>query len=547
MNDLYQYLSTIIGETPPKTVRSLPPALFNQVVDMIMPSDEERSAAFTGRRIRHLSVMGFNTMGKPNIANPARDLFELLHIFDDCRKKEDWKNFFELLAHVVVKKSIFRDTPSSGTAPQQVHVGLLIPAPDSQSGQRRWYFNESFFDDGQGNVNYVLLPACDGYTSEEGRTLPMVKLYRSTASNKNAEDFQDSIAADLNPYGAPGSINPDLSFKYEREHFEQRTIPLWMGHLIMALRMKGWEQGEKASEERSEVFSSSYKEHLLEAGTLCKSYIQVYHPGTELMELLDALQSEDTERLEKRLIEYGEMFHENPRYKISQDIACVGHSLGAALSQAGIYYFSTHLGRIPVPGHQFICYSSDGPGVDNSKDAEFMRFGHRHRELFRFLHVGWKIYHQFEYGDIVAEAGESSLGTTGYRQKKDRQWLDESIVVFRPLPGEALPIITAPTHGRRIGMAEQEVDYTLTSVTPKELSEFHHSMWLRQKIRRIWGYKFLNSPRVSELIRRTSGQALRPEMKLYTYFERNGIGIRDKDGVLAVRYAPEETQVPHTL
>ncbi len=549
VSNLYDFLSEVVGQSPPQSVRLLLPTLFNTVVDMIMPSDAERKKTYTGRRIRHLPIMGFHTMGNPNVSNRARDLFELLHIFDDCRKKEDWKNFFELLSHVVVKKSIFRETPTQPSSPplsstppvfskdQQLHVGLLIPAPNANTGERRWYFNESFFDDSQGNVNYVLLPACQSYSSYEGRPLPMVKLYRSTASNRNAENWHDSIAADLNPHGSPGSLNPELSFKYEFDHFAERTIPVWMGHLLMALRMKNWEKGASSpTGECKEMFTSSYEENIREAATQCKTYLQKFHPTTDLSTLCSYIEQEETENLEKLLIAYGHQFKEDPRYKIHQDVACVGHSLGGALSQAGAYLFSTHLKRMPLPGHQFICYSSDGPAIDNSKDAEFMKFGRHHQELFQFLHVKWKIYHQFEFGDFVPQAGGSHLGTTEYNRQKDKSWLDESAVVFRPLQGDAPAVVSSQTHGRRIGLATPERDYTITKITPTELSEFDHSYWLSARIRSIWGYRIFNSPRISEWVRKKVGLLTLPAMKIINFFEGQGIGTRDENGVLAVRY-----------
>jgi hypothetical protein len=537
--DLYHHLTNMIGASPPSSVRSLPPPIFNLVVDMIMPTDEERKKAFTGRRIRHLTVMGYHTMGQQSIPNPVRDMFELLHIYDDCRKTEDWKNYFELISHVVVKKNIFRDTPSSTTKPQQVHVGLLIPAPSTHTREKRWFFNESFFDDSQGNVNYVLLPACDGYASAEGRPIPMIKAYRSTASGGSAENGHDSVAADLNPNGSPGSLNPDISFKYERKHFEERTIPLWMGYLILALRNKRWERENRSGKgSQAESLHICYLDNLREATRHCKRDLRRFHPETDTALLSKYLEEEQYEELEAKLIEYGELFKETPQYKIQQDIACVGHSLGGALSQAGTYYFSTHLNRIPLPGNQFICYSSDGPAIDTAKDSEFMRFGRHNHKLFELLHIGWKVYHQFEYGDFVPEAGESHLGTTCYNQQKDKTWLDFSSVVFRPLPGsEALSIVTPPTHGRRIGTAVAERDYTVTKISPRDLSNYDHSYWLSQRIKKIWGYRFFNSPKLSEWIRRKSGLLLRPTMRLIDYFQGEGIGLRDENGVLAVSYA----------
>ena len=538
VQELQKYLATLLGEPRPQSIRELPPRSFNQIVDMIMPTDEERNKAYTGRRIRHLCVMGFHTMGDPNISNPCRDLFELMHVFNDCRKKEDWKNFFELLAHVVAKKSLFREDPNSPKKEESLHVGLLLPGPDSATGEKRWYFNESFFDDSQGNVNYVLLPACNGYTHDGAQALPMIKLYRSTASNRNAENWHDSIAADLNPHGSPGSLNPDLSFAYERKHFEDRTIPIWMGHLITALRTKLWkETANDLDETETKARSITYHDQIMQASLSCKIYLEKMHKDEPLDELEQFMDSENLDALEKAMVEYGHRFQEDPRYKIHQDIACVGHSLGGALSQAGTYLFTSHLKRMPVPGHQFICYSSDGPAIDNQQDSNFMKFGHTHRKLFEALNVQWRVFHQFEYGDIVPQAGGSHLGTTRFDFKKDKSWLDESVSVFRPLEGDALSILDPPTHGRRIGTATKGHDYALTKITPLDLATYDHSFVLRGKIRQIWGYRFLNSPRASEWIRKKTGLLLTPVTSLQNIIQGNGIGKRDENGVLALQYS----------
>lgn len=531
--DLHDFVSRFVGDRMISSVRDLPRTTFNTLVDFVMPSDRERRKSLTGRQIRHLSIMGYHTMGEPNTPNPCRDLFELVHLFPDLQKEEDWKNYFELLSHVVVKKSLVRDTPVPAGEKERRHVGFLLPAPQSASGEKRWYCTDAYCNDGQGNVNYVLLPACADYRSNDSRPLPLIKLYRSTASNRNAESWQDSLAADLNPHGAPGSLRPDLSFEYERHHFEERTIPLWMGHLIYALLVKGWMGKESPRDKRrAEHFASTYRRHLLAAANLSIQYLHHHHPDAVSSELHTCLAHDDLESIERLLKEYGLRFREDPRFKIAQDLALVGHSLGGALAQAGTYIFSAKTGRMPLPGHQFICYSSDGPAIDNWKDAEFMQFGQRHRELFEALHVRWNLYHQFEYGDFIPEAGGSHLGTTGYCPWQDIQWIKDGITVFRPLrTAQALSIVAAPTHGRRIGTAVLERDYTVTKISPLDLQEYDHSWWLSHRIGRIWGYRFFNSPRTSELVRKNVSRLIALPLRLFNYCVRREVKDSDAQGV----------------
>ncbi len=530
--DLHAFLNDCIGDREEPSVRDLPPRTFNTLIDFVMPSDRERRKSLTGRRIRHVCIMGYHKMGEPNTPNPCRDLFELLHIFPDLTKEDDWKNFFELLSHVAVKKTLVRDTPG-GEGEEKRHIGFLLPGPKSSSGESRWYCTDAYCNDGQGNVNYVLLPACTGYRSNEGRPLPLIKLYRSTASNRNAESWQDSLAADLNPHGAPGSLQPELSMKYEWPHFEERTIPLWMGYLIHARQLKLWWEKAFARDRReAEHFFKDYQRHILDAANACEKYLAEFHADTPRGSFQAALRREDLETLETLMILYGHQFREDPRYKIHQDCALIGHSLGGALAQAGTYMFSAKMGRLPMPGHQFICYSSDGPAIDNWKDAEFMAFGQEHRRLFEALHVQWKIVHQFEYGDFIPEAGGSHLGTTEYHQWKDKQWIKDTITVFRPLKtAKALSIVTAPTHGRRIGTAVLERDYTLTKISPLDLQEYDHSWWLRHRIGKIWGYRFFNSPRTSELVRKNFSRLIVLPLRLFNLCVRRQVKGQDAEGV----------------
>ena len=528
---LKTFLDSIVGISPKLSVRALPPASFNKVVAMIMPSESERTRSLTGRKIRHLCIMGYHTMGQPNIPCPSRDLFELLHVFPNL-KEDKYKNFYELLSHVVCKKSLYRENQVPDATGQTIRTGLLIPGPTDKGGDNQWFYVDGFYDDSKGNVNYVLLPACDGYNQ------PLIKLYRSTSTNRNAENALDSVMADLNPKG-PGSMSPELSLPYEREHFFERTIPIWMGYLVFArtaaMRLQ---QGNEPQAEAERVG------HLKRAVEAFKRYSEkLPREGSEedVAAITALYENKRFDDLERGLVAIGHKYREDPRYKKPQDMAFVGHSLGATLAQQGVYYFSTFYERMPLPHHQFICYSSDGPAVTNDQDLEFMRFGRSNRELFKTLGVKWRIYQQFESGDFVPQSGGSHLGTTGYDEYGDRDWLREIAGVFSPLDGaKALSIITPPTHGRRIGTANCKTDYTYTRITPKELGEYDHSSFLSKKMRAIWKYRLFNSPRLTEKIRRVTGSILQG-IGVLRYLDNaggNGVGQRDGNGVLAVRYIP---------
>lgn len=522
--DLFDYLKQL-GCDRKGSVRDRPAPIFNTLVSMIMPSEKELDRAFTGRKIRHTSVMGFHTMGDPNIPNPCRDMFELLHVFADCRKANDWENYYELLAHVVSKKSLFRKTPHTANS---WHLGLLLPAPDSEAGEARWYCNDGFYDGHNGDVHYVLLPACREDRDDKGRLLPMIKLYRSTCSNSNAVNWQDSVAADLQPWGSPGSLDPTASSQYLEGYIKERSIPLWMGYLESARKEKG----------DGIVDWSTYNNRLMMAGREFQSYLLKRSP--EAKEAAEAItrmiEVGDWDALEESLTKYGHYFKEDPVYKIPQDVAFVGHSLGGALAQHGTWFNFAGNGRIALPGNTVTCYSSDGPGIDNYAEANFTKFGHDHRELLSDLDIKTHVIHRFEYGDFVPQSGGSHLGSTFVEEDKNQSWLNFSASVFRPLAtARAKDIITpGSAHARRKGLATEGRDFTLTELTPQKLKEFDHALWLRSELQRAFGFKVLRSPEAAEAIRRTLGIGLRPFLKIYQWLNGNQLGARDGWGVFAI-------------
>ena len=161
-----------------------------------------------------------------------------------------------------------------------------------------------------------------------------------------------------------------------------------------------------------------------------------------------------------------------------------------------------------------------------------MKFGNHARKLLEALHIQMKIIHQFESGDFVPEAGGSHLGTTDFHPWKDQRWLDSNITVFRPLKtATALSIVTAPTHGRRIGTAVAERDYVITEITPSDLAEYDHSRWLSGRIAKIWGYRFFNSPRTSEMVRRNVSRLLAFPLKIFNFWIRKDAENKDEKGV----------------
>lgn len=532
--DLERYLASITD--PNKTKLSLTPnSTIHEYVSMMVATENERNLSFTGRKISHLAIMGFHTMGNRQIACPARDMFELLHIFSDLEREQDWSNYYELLSHVVVKKSLFRknDVGSENKDEQQWHVGLIIPAPKTKGGAHTWYYNNECVDDGNGNVNYTLIPISE-QTDKKYHTDPMIKVYRSTASDKNAMNWQDSVQADLNPHGSPGSLNPDISYKYEKNVFHKRTIPLWVGYTLAAYTLIG---ELKQLNPNSLTYSSTQEtinEFLYQMTESLKKYIETFFP--EDLDIIDRIQElkkeEKYTELKQALATLAEKYDELPQKKIPQNISFVGHSLGGSLAQFGTYYFGTRVDRIPLPNCFVSCYASDSPKIDTDKDIAFMQFGRKHKKLLALLGKKWKIYHQLEYGDFVPQAGGSHLGTNGYNDIEDSPWLDFKARVFRPLPSAtAQSITTAPTHGRRIGTAAPGIDHVTTNLTPRELYTFDHALLLTGNLANVFGYAIFKSPIITEKARKIIARALYPVNRIVDSIVGNKIGSRDKNGV----------------
>ncbi|MBM3184572.1 MAG: hypothetical protein FJZ64_04640, partial [Chlamydiae bacterium] len=215
-------------------VRDLMPRAFHQLMQIVMVDSGLVDASssdklFTGRTIPHLAISGYKTMGNRQVFDPCRNLAELLHIFPLLRTAH-FKRYLELLAHVVSKKALYSVYPSSRHFyTKEWRVGKVIPFPDER-GITRWYYIDGYLNDGNGDINYILLPACREYP-KLGYT-PLIKLYRSTASDREAESSVDSLLADVNPEKV-GSLDFDQGDEYEKVYLEKPTMPVWVGYLIL--------------------------------------------------------------------------------------------------------------------------------------------------------------------------------------------------------------------------------------------------------------------------------------------------------------------------
>jgi hypothetical protein len=529
------FLQALIGEEPPRSVQDLPPEKFNQLRALFESTPEELERAFTGRKITHVAISGFNTMGNLNRPNPCRCQAELLQIFEGLKK--NFAAFFELVAHVYSKKNNFRLTPDQRK--EKWHVGSIIPGPKCDGSQMSSFFTQAVVDDGQGSFSYVLEPACHNYRWQE-RLLPWIKVYRSTNSNPNSPGWWSSVLADINGSSSPGSLNPDAAYREERAALDKRSLPLWSAYLEVALRLK---------RDPTKSTTLTYEEALKRSVDELELYLEIVEP-LAAVGIIEPLRKDVTAGLmadvERRLLETATKYRERPEDKTAQDIYHIGHSLGAGNAQLFTWHHFPKQRRIPMIGCGSYTAAYNGPALDKAKDEEFMAFGREHKELFRLLQVHFFVMHQLEYGDLVTQGGERHLGTSGYTED-DAAWLQTSAYVFKPniydLPvtATALPITTLQTHGRRIQEAVEgeDKDYVRTKLVPSQLEQFHDAWWLPHDLNKIFGYSLLLSPRINEDIRRIVGTILSPLGGILSILFEIEPPVQSHDGVTYVEYDPQ--------
>lgn len=540
-DQLKGFLQRILPDPLPKSARELSPAIFNALTHFVMPELAADDAVFTGRKITHLAPCGYKTMGDRNVFDPSRALHELLQSFPAMQKQSDWPNFFEMLSHVAVKKNLFSAyPPTKDESTKEVwRVGQLLPGPRLADGSEQWYYVDTVSDDNEGDLNYTLVPTTPVNKSSAERPAPFIKLYRSTASDPEASNAADSVDADLNPGGAPGSLNPNKADNYENADFKQRTIPVWVGYLLHGQKMET-DGGDPAK--IAKAYKTALAEHAEAAQRSKKiSAADKAKIAAGIQETISKAAPEELSAVTRDLLlKIAHDRKELPEYKIAQDIIHAGHSLGASLAQFGMVHFGAKRNRLPCPGFNYMAYSFDPPMTTTATDKLFMGFGRKHSEVIQGLGQQWTVRHQMEYGDIVPLGGQSHLGTNGYDPQLDAGWLSVPVQVFKPIEdADAMAIRTMPTHGRRIGHATEGTDYTLTKLTANKLYNFDHAWWLTGDLLKTFGYKFARSPMLSEAARRTISIVRYPFSliaKRINDYRTPPLGGRDSDGVFFCRY-----------
>ena len=273
-------------------------------------------------------------------------------------------------------------------------------------------------------------------------------------------------------------------------------------------------------------------------------------PRSEVTAMETFLHKTQYRELVELLIEKADELGEHPRTKKGQDLAFVGHSLGGALAQAGLHTFCVRTSRIPLPGYHIICSTSHAPATKNETNAQFMRMMEENDEMLSLNGIHFYISHQFEKGDFVPQSGGSHLGSVVYKSKPPLLPFASTIRherltclsfhahVFSPLAtAQVKEIVSAPTHGRRIGSGTEQ-DYQLTELNSQEVHDFDHALKLRGKLAKVFQYSILSCPKVTEWVRKNlGGRVILPVYSLYNRLTGPGEGEREADDVLYMRFS----------
>jgi hypothetical protein len=219
----------------------LNPEQFARLCGVFEPEDPR--ILDSGRQIYEESGSCYATAGLEE-RKPWIDRQEMRRIFPLLAKKENWELFYEKSVFTAVKMHLFRENIDGA-----LQVGNLLPAPADSQGGSRWYRVSSFASNGYGIVSYTLESACNDLS------LPMIKLYRSTASDGYQFESNASMFNNANPLNSPGYHGTGAADPYEKPFFEKMTIPLWVLYLDKAGKLL--DQGEQHADEVNELLKSA--------------------------------------------------------------------------------------------------------------------------------------------------------------------------------------------------------------------------------------------------------------------------------------------------
>lgn len=243
VEDLQKWLQTF-EQYNTKSISQLPPHPLNLLTEVLTLSKEDQARNFTGRRIDKVIKAGGYTLAEGIEQKPWIDQQELLHFFSELEEASSFHSYYEKLAHVLCKKHLFRQHPILGCK-----TGAIIPAPRDLNGNKRWYQVEESIYNGYGKVCYSLTPLGND------KSLPHIKLYRSTASNKANAFNAKSVRNDANPLNCAGYEGKNRSEQYENPFIHKRTLLVWVAYLMQAQKCLNEFGGSPSQEQLAKVHS----------------------------------------------------------------------------------------------------------------------------------------------------------------------------------------------------------------------------------------------------------------------------------------------------
>jgi hypothetical protein len=466
--------------------KNLSAEAFNDLMEIYatgfeLKSDALNRKSFTGRRIEHLAICGYKTMGNHELTDTWRSVFESLHIYPSLQsglwgKREDEVAFYELLGHVMSKKALWTQINSS---PSNDRVGRLLPGPQIEQ-ERTWFYVSSYFNDRQGCLNYFLKPAC--YNEQfNGKPLPLIMLFRSTASDREALSSFDSLLADLNPHGI-GTYDVAIGLKEETKDLYRCTIPLWLGYVAFGDCDKAKKAFEEFFPKDSKSSSKTPPEEIIQQIHHCMHSLNPDNDKDHWGEFVNKVGKDKIDAFLAHPSTQEEWSKENT--KVQQDVVFVGHSLGGALVQQFLVGFTVQDGRIPLKDCNYIAHCFCSPGRMDEDETAFQQFEKDHGDLLEILNQKWEINYRFEQEDLVPTGGKVWLGST-----MTKDWLTLNAEIISPQFDTAtcIDMVTIPTHGRRSGYATKDNDFKnilLTAADLKTLKEgytMEYCLDLREK------------------------------------------------------------------
>lgn len=231
IDEFQEAFKNYFSKHPVKLHEKLSSSKFNQLIEAINPTTEEKNLAYTGKKITK-PIFGKYTIADKKFYKPWIDQQELLQTYElletDIIKdpytglsrlltqEEKIKRFDEQATFILCKKNLFHAHPTEG-----YRVGMIFPGPSDENGNKRWYQVVSIVAS-NGLLNYQIQPL------GKDNNLQSYILSRSTSSSSYAFQSLETIRNDFNPISSPGYLGRQFIKKGMEEIRKAHTVPEWV-------------------------------------------------------------------------------------------------------------------------------------------------------------------------------------------------------------------------------------------------------------------------------------------------------------------------------